>query len=66
MQQMREMNKSIFYNNLMMTIYEIVDAKKIDGKSIRIKIIPVYSMKAGKICIIGFCGRIAAWLNKRM
>ena len=40
---MREMNKYIFYNNLMMTIYEIVDAKKIDGKSIRIKIIPVYS-----------------------
>lgn len=42
MKQMREMNKTIFYNNLMMTIYEIVDEKNIDEKSIRIKIIPVY------------------------
>ena len=42
MKQMREMNKSIFYNNLMTTIYEIVDAKNTDEKSIRIKIIPVY------------------------
>lgn len=42
MKQMREMNKSIFYNNLLMTIYEIVDAKSIDVKNIRIKIIPVY------------------------
>ena len=41
MKQMREMSKAIFYNNLMMTIYEIVDAENIDEKSIRIKIIPV-------------------------
>lgn len=39
---MREMNKFIFYTNLMATIYEIVDAKNVDEKSIRIKIIPVY------------------------
>lgn len=39
---MREMNKLIFYDNLMATIYEIIDAKNIDEKSIRIKIIPVY------------------------
>lgn len=42
MKQMREMNKLIFYDNLMTTIYEIVDAKNVDEKSIRIKIIPVY------------------------
>ena len=46
MKQMREMNKSIFYNNLMMTIYEIIDVKnidkKIDEKNIRIRIVPVY------------------------
>lgn len=41
MKQMREMNKSIFHNNLMATIYEIVDAKDVDVKNIRIKIIPV-------------------------
>ena len=39
---MREMNKFIFYDNLMTTIYEIVDAKNVDEKSIRIKIIPIY------------------------
>lgn len=42
MEKLREMNKSIFYDNLIMTIHEIIDAKKIDEKNVRFKIIPVY------------------------
>ena len=36
------MNKSIFYNNLLLTITEIMGNKKLDEKSFRFKIIPVY------------------------
>ncbi|MCX4353843.1 MAG: hypothetical protein OSJ60_19830 [Lachnospiraceae bacterium] len=42
MEKLREMNKSIFHDNLMLTINEIIDNKKIDEKNIRFKIIPVY------------------------
>ena len=42
MEKLREMNKSIFLVNLMLTINEIIDNKKIDEKNIRFKIIPVY------------------------
>lgn len=42
MEKLKEMSKSIFYDNLMMTIYEIMDAKKIDEKNIRFIIMPVY------------------------
>lgn len=42
MEKLREMNKSIFHDNLMMTIYELIDAEKIDEKNIRFKIIPIY------------------------
>lgn len=42
MEKLREMNKSIFHDNLMLTINEIIDNKKIDEKNIRFKIIPIY------------------------
>lgn len=42
MEKLREMNKSIFHDNLMLTINEIIDNKKIDEKNIRFKIISVY------------------------
>lgn len=42
MEKLREMNKSIFHDNLMLTINEIIDNKKIDEKNIRLKIIPIY------------------------
>ena len=42
MEKVREMNKSIFHDNLMMTIYEIMDTKNVDESKIRFKIIPVY------------------------
>ena len=38
----KEMNRSIFYNNLMMTINEILGNKKLNDKNLKIKIIPVY------------------------
>lgn len=40
--KIKEMNKSIFYNNLILTINEITGNNKLDDKSIRFKIIPVY------------------------
>ncbi len=42
MEKVREMNKKIFYNNLIMTIYEIMDTKDVDEGKVRFKIIPVY------------------------
>lgn len=42
MEKVREMNKTIFYENLMMTIHEIMDAKNVDESKIRFKIMPVY------------------------
>ena len=38
----KEMNKSIFYDNLMMTINEIMGDMRLDDRSLRFKIIPVY------------------------
>ena len=40
--KLKEMNKTIFYDNLMLTINEIIGNRKLDDKSIRFKIIPVY------------------------
>lgn len=40
--KMKEMDKSIFYNNLMMTINEIMENRKLDNKNLRFKIIPVH------------------------
>ena len=42
MEKVREMNKTIFYENLMMTIHEIMDTKNVDESKIRFKIVPVY------------------------
>lgn len=42
MEKLKEMNKSIFHDNLMLTINEIIDNEKVDEKNIRFKIIPVY------------------------
>lgn len=42
MEKVREMNQLIFYNNLIMTIYEIMDTKNVDESKIRFKILPVY------------------------
>ena len=42
MEKVRDMNKTIFYENLMMTIHEIMDAKNVDESKIRFKILPVY------------------------
>lgn len=42
MVKLKEMNKSIFYNNLMLTINEIIENRNIDDKIIKFKIIPVY------------------------
>ncbi len=42
MEKVREMNKAIFYENLMMTIHEIMDIKNVDESKIRFKIVPVY------------------------
>lgn len=40
--KLKEMNKSIFYNNLIMTINEIIGNTKSDNKSLKFKIIPFY------------------------
>lgn len=40
--KLQEMNKSIFYDNLMMTINEIMGDMRLDDKSLKFKIIPVY------------------------
>lgn len=41
MEKIKEMNKSVFYNNLMMTIYEIID-KNTEEANIRFQIVPIY------------------------
>ncbi|MDE7444708.1 MAG: hypothetical protein K2N15_03240 [Lachnospiraceae bacterium] len=43
--KIREMNKDIFQDNLMMTIKEIMVDKDIEEKKLRFKIIPVYEEK---------------------
>ena len=40
--KLKEMNKSIFYDNLMLTINEIMGDMKLDDGCLRFKIIPVY------------------------
>ena len=42
MMKVKEMNKSIFYNNLMLTINEIIGNKELDDTNLKFKIIPVY------------------------
>ena len=42
MEKVREMNASIFHENLMMTIYEVMDTRTVDESKIRFRIIPVY------------------------
>ena len=42
MVKLKEMNKTIFYDNLIMTINEIVENKKIVDENLRFKIIPIY------------------------
>lgn len=41
MEKIKEMNKSVFYNNLMMTVYEIID-KNMEEANIRFQIVPIY------------------------
>lgn len=41
MNKVREMNRSIFRNNLLMTVFEIIDQKQVDEKRIKFKVIPV-------------------------
>lgn len=41
MEKVREMNRSIFRNNLLMTVYEIIDQKQADEKRIKFNVIPV-------------------------
>lgn len=42
MEKVREMNKYIFHNNLIMTIYEIMGIGNVDESKVRFKIFPVY------------------------
>lgn len=42
MEKVKEMNKSIFYQNLIKTIDEIIKIKNVDQEKIRFKIIPIY------------------------
>lgn len=42
MEKVREMNKSIFHDNLIMTIHEILETKNLDESVLRFKILPVY------------------------
>lgn len=40
--KLKEMNKSIFHDNLMITINKIMGDMRLDDKSLKFKIIPVY------------------------
>lgn len=42
MEKIKEMNKTIFHDNLIMTIGEIIGSNKLDKLNFRFKIIPVY------------------------
>ena len=42
MKKLKDMNKTIFYDNLIMTIHEIVENKTIVVENLRFKIIPIY------------------------
>lgn len=41
MKKVREMNRSIFRDNLLMTVYEVIDQKQVDEERIKFKVIPV-------------------------
>lgn len=40
--KLKEINKSIFYDNLMLTINEIMGDMRLDDRNLRFKIMPVY------------------------
>lgn len=40
--KLKEMNRSIFYDNLIMTINKIIGNTKLDNKRLKFKTIPVY------------------------
>ena len=40
--KLKEMNKSIFYDNLMLTINEIMGDMRLDDRNLRFKIMPIY------------------------
>ena len=40
--KLKEMNKSIFYDNLMLTINEIMGDMRLDDRNLRFKIMPLY------------------------
>lgn len=42
MEKVREMNKTIFRDNLLMTIYEVMGEISVNEEDIRFNIIPVY------------------------
>ena len=42
MEKVREMNESIFHDNLLMTINEILDIENLNESMLRFKILPVY------------------------
>ena len=42
MEKVREMNASVFHDNLMLTIYEVLNTRSVDESKLRFKIIPVY------------------------
>lgn len=41
MEKVREMNRSIFRENLWMAVYEIIDQRQVDEERIKFKVIPV-------------------------
>ena len=41
MVKVREMNRSIFKDNLLMTVYEIIDQKQVEEDRIKFKVIPI-------------------------
>lgn len=42
MEKVREMNKSIFHDNLIMTIHEILETENLDESVLRFIVLPVY------------------------
>lgn len=44
MKKIKEMNKHIFHDNLVMTICEIMNTRDVDESKIRFKILPVYEI----------------------
>lgn len=42
MEKVREMDRNIFHNNLIMTLCEITNTKSVDESKVKFKIIPIY------------------------